>query len=227
MFSSCLICQIDLTSILESTVDSRTLITARPDRAVPRGTFNSTFHPEFRPYGPHYRETSWLDWLRGRSTNASDTFDSKSRATKPGVRFVKREKHVWKRLSAARFAKGLPSWTPLPQDVEQEIQAVRDCVRSQSEASYQTSSHGRSANTDGVYERLETMEDGHSASNGAELENATLLDWCREFCQSPLPLKEFRLQKVVYGWEPGALLAGWSSFCPMKCIEAYSAAFHD
>ena len=102
MFSSCLICQIDLTSILESTVDSRTLITARPDRAVPRGTFNSTFHPEFRPYGPHYRETSWLDWLRGRSTNASDTFDSKSRATKPGVRFVKREKHVWKRLSAAR-----------------------------------------------------------------------------------------------------------------------------
>lgn len=201
------------------------MTTVRPDRAVPRGTFHSTFHPEFQPYGPHYRESSRFDFLRNRSANAPDTFDSKSRATKQGVQLVKREKQVWTRYITDRFAKGLPNWALLPGDVEQEIQAVRDHVASQSEAAYQRRTNRRSTGGEGAYARLETAEDGHSASNGADLEHASLLDWCREFCQSPLLLKEFRLQKVVYGWEPDPLLVGQSSCCPVMYIEAYSSWF--
>ena len=129
---------------------------------------------------------------------------------------------MWTRYIGDRFAKGLPNWALLPGEVEQEIQAVRDHVVSQSEAANQRRTNGRSTGGDGAYTRLETVEDGYSASNGAELEHASLLDWCREFCQSPLPLKEFRLQKVVYGWEPDPLLVGQSSCCPAMCIEAYS-----
>lgn len=77
-----------------------------------------------------------------------------------------------------------------------------------SEAAYEKRLHRRNTGRDAAYEQLGEAEDGYPAPKGSDLEHATLLDWCREFCESALPLKEFKLQKVVYGWEPNPLLVG-------------------
>jgi hypothetical protein len=129
------------------------------------------------------------------------------------VRLVKREKQVWIKYITERFAKGLPSWAPLPDEIEQEIQAIRDHETSMSEAAYQKRMHRRNTGRDAAYEQLGEAEDGYPAPKGSDLEHASLLDWCREFCESSQPLKEFKLQKVVYGWEPNPLLIGeWFLF---------------
>jgi hypothetical protein len=188
--------EIDLTSILDSTIHQRTLLTARPDRPAQRGTFHSTFHPDFKPYGSHYRERSLFNFFRQSSDDLSLREDAKSRATKPGIRPVRQEKKLLHEYITDRITKGLPFWTPWPEELVKNIQKVRDQVINDGSAQYT---------------RLHGMEDGHFPAAQVEdiqLEHASLRDWCEEFCRSSQPLKEFRLQKQVYGWPYPSLLIG-------------------
>ncbi|KAJ9105137.1 hypothetical protein QFC19_003595 [Naganishia cerealis] len=203
--------KIDLTSILESTIDHRTLTTVRPDRAVSRGTYPYTFHPEYKPYGPHYTPHALLDaigrWLGG--TRSFEPADAKALATKPGVQPVRQERNLLDKYNRERRGKGLPYWAPRPENLVQAIKAIRDQVRQRSDAKYQKAirrqagSHGAGS---AEYSRVDQLEEGHL--DEADLEHATLLDWCQEFCRSSQPLKEFRIYKNVYGWEFDSLHVG-------------------
>lgn len=205
--------EIDLTSILESTIDQRTLMTPRPDRPVQRGTFYSTFHPDFKPYGSYYQERSLLNLFR-RSTDDLSLEDAKSRATRPGIRPVRQERKLLKEYINDRAAKGLPFWTPWPEALVKDIHKVRDQVAKQSEARYLRSARRQAIRLHGQYEQLSQTEDGYTPAPQVEdaqldsLEHACLRDWCEEFCRSSQPLKEFRLQKHIYGWNTSSLLVG-------------------
>ncbi|KAJ9124185.1 hypothetical protein QFC22_000982 [Naganishia vaughanmartiniae] len=200
--------QIDLSSILESTIDLRTLTTVRPDRAVPRGTHHSTFHPEYRPYGSHYRPNRFFgaidSWTRRNSGPQSE--DAKSLATKPGIRPVQQERKLLKTYILDRHGQGLPPWAPWPESLVQAIQGVRDQVRKVSEAKHARSIRSRAGGgaTDSVeYSRIGQLEDGQI--DEVVLDHATLGQWCQEFCASRQPLKEIRLHKHLYGWEWNSL----------------------
>lgn len=187
-------------------------MTARPDRAAPRGTFHSTYHPDFKPYGSHYREHPLLEFFGRPSDDNCVGEDAKSRATKPGIRPVRLERKLLHEYINDRFTKGLPFWTPWPEKLVKDVQRVRDEVLKKSEARHLRSRQGIRLN-DGTaqYTRLDQTENGYSPAaqtEAAQLEHATLLEWCEEFCRSSQPLKEFRLQKHVYGWEYQSLLVG-------------------
>ncbi|KAJ9106222.1 hypothetical protein QFC21_001366 [Naganishia friedmannii] len=197
--------QIELSSILESTVDLRTLTTIRPDRAVPRGTHHSTFHPGYQPYGPHYRPGRFLSaidrWSRKDSDSPSE--DRKTLATKPGIRPVRQERNLMKDYIRKRHAQGLPPWAPWPENLVQAVEGVRDQIRGYSEATHDRATRRRTGHgeTESMeYSRIAQVEEGQVAE-AALLEHATLRDWCQEFCASKQPLKEFYFYKLPYGWE--------------------------
>jgi hypothetical protein len=151
-----------------------------------------------------------FNFLGKRSGNVPLDFEVvKSRATKPGIRLVRQEKKLWTRYIAERFAKGLPPWTPLPDEFVKSIQDVRDRVSKKWESRYHRSIRRHDGTAE--YARLDQAEDGYSpVAEDAHLEHATLFEWCQEFCRSRQSLREFRFQKHVYGWEPGPLLVGKS-----------------
>lgn len=120
-----------------------------------------------------------------------------------------------------RATKGLPSWTPWPEELVKNIQKVRDQVAKKSEARHLRNARRQAIrlnNGSAQYQRLGQTEDGYSPAapvDGGQLEHASLRDWAEEFCRSSQPLKEFRLQKQVYGWDYSSLLVGK---CPISFV---------
>lgn len=150
---------------------------------------------------------------------------AKSRATKPGIRPVRQERKLLREHINDRFTEGLPFWSPWPEKLVKDVQRVRDEVSKKSEARHLRSARRQAIRlNDGTaqYTRLGQTEDGYSPAaqtEPAQLEHATLLEWCEEFCRSSQPLKEFRLQKHVFGWQYRSLLVGKSALSPLALVH--------
>lgn len=138
---------------------------------------------------------------------------------------MRQERKLLREYINDRFTEGLPFWSPWPEKLVKDVQRVRDEVSKKSEARHLRSARRQAIRlNDGTaqYTRLGQTEDGYSPAaqtEPAQLEHATLLEWCEEFCRSSQPLKEFRLQKHVFGWQYRSLLVGKSALSPLALVH--------
>ena len=53
--------------------------------------------------------------------------------------------------------------------------------------------------------------------SGERQMNEKILTWCRSYCESAKPLKEFKFRKVLYGWDYAKVERGES--CPGAAVS--------